>query len=137
MPYGFSGHPFPPVLNSSSSLTLPSLPPSPLPLPQPPQLTAVYAAGNTIPLPFIKAVDISPLAVVAHTGHEGEPFDQAGLEAIQELYRCGVELRTRHGTSDMSITTVTFIGKQLHLMSSRLDLLRYSSKHEEVSAHQD
>ncbi|GJP43364.1 hypothetical protein CLOM_g2837 [Closterium sp. NIES-68] len=53
------------------------------------KLSAVYAAGNTVPIPFLRACDISPLALIASSGPDGAPFDQCGLEAIQELSGSG------------------------------------------------
>ncbi|CAI7823110.1 unnamed protein product, partial [Closterium sp. NIES-54] len=52
-------------------------------------LSAVYAAGNTVPIPFLRACDISPLSLIASSGPDGAPFDQCGLEAIQELSGSG------------------------------------------------
>ncbi|CAI7848651.1 unnamed protein product [Closterium sp. NIES-53] len=53
------------------------------------KLSAVYAAGNTVPIPFLRACDISPLSLIASSGPDGAPFDQCGLEAIQELSGSG------------------------------------------------
>ncbi|GLJ15990.1 hypothetical protein SUGI_0264730 [Cryptomeria japonica] len=58
------------------------------------KLSSIYAAGNTVPIPFLKATDISPIALISDNMYgEGEP-DHSGaiaLEAIQELYN-GVSL---------------------------------------------
>eukprot|EP01018_Ginkgo_biloba_P013706 Gb_30197 [translate_table: standard] len=56
------------------------------------KLLAIYAAGNTVPIPFLKATDISPIALISDNIYgEGEP-DHSGaiaLEAIQDLYNGG------------------------------------------------
>eukprot|EP00252_Welwitschia_mirabilis_P020642 TRINITY_DN5098_c0_g1_i1.p1 TRINITY_DN5098_c0_g1~~TRINITY_DN5098_c0_g1_i1.p1 ORF type:complete len:845 (-),score=180.37 TRINITY_DN5098_c0_g1_i1:386-2920(-) len=55
------------------------------------KLLSIYAAGNTVPIPFLKATDISPIALISDNLYGGEP-DHSGavaLEAIQELYNGG------------------------------------------------
>ncbi|KAL3677516.1 hypothetical protein R1sor_027464 [Riccia sorocarpa] len=56
------------------------------------KLLSVYAAGNTVPIPFLKATDISPIALISdNLSGSGHP-DNSGvvaLEAIQELYNGG------------------------------------------------
>ncbi|KAG6547084.1 hypothetical protein Mapa_011335 [Marchantia paleacea] len=56
------------------------------------KLLSVYAAGNTVPIPFLKATDISPIALISdNISGSGQP-DHSGvvaLEAIQELYNGG------------------------------------------------
>ncbi|KAH9329587.1 hypothetical protein KI387_001695, partial [Taxus chinensis] len=58
------------------------------------KLLSIYTAGNTVPIPFLKATDISPIALISDNIYgEGEP-DHSGavaLEAIQDLYN-GVSL---------------------------------------------
>ncbi|XP_072951482.1 serine/threonine-protein kinase 1 [Typha angustifolia] len=53
------------------------------------KLWSIYAAGNTVPIPFLKAIDISPLALVSDNvvgdrlpGSSGN----AALEAVRELF---------------------------------------------------
>ncbi|CAN6448409.1 unnamed protein product [Victoria cruziana] len=53
------------------------------------KLWSIYSAGNTIPVPFLKATDISPLALVSnHVSrvNESRAGSNFALEAIQELY---------------------------------------------------
>ncbi|KAJ7515528.1 hypothetical protein O6H91_22G016800 [Diphasiastrum complanatum] len=57
------------------------------------KLLSVYAAGNTVPIPFIKATDISPIALLSDDiTREGRP-DNGGaviaLEAVQEICHGG------------------------------------------------
>jgi hypothetical protein len=53
------------------------------------KLLSVYAAGNTVPIPFLRATDVSPIALIYDDiSGDGQP-DHSGtvaLEAIQELY---------------------------------------------------
>lgn len=53
------------------------------------KLWSIYAAGNTVPIPFLKAIDISPLALVSENesgnGLAGSSTNDA-LEAVRELF---------------------------------------------------
>ncbi|KAB8093629.1 hypothetical protein EE612_020500, partial [Oryza sativa] len=53
------------------------------------KLWSIYAAGNTVPIPFLKAIDISPLALVSDSvvgnGLAGSNRTDA-LEAVRELF---------------------------------------------------
>eukprot|EP00250_Pteridium_aquilinum_P018710 c24178_g1_i1 orf=453-1793(-) len=56
------------------------------------KLLSIYAAGNTVPIPFLKATDISPLALISNDilGEEkGGDGNAVALEAIRELYNGG------------------------------------------------
>ncbi|KAJ4800923.1 Serine/threonine-protein kinase dst1 [Rhynchospora pubera] len=53
------------------------------------KLWAIYAAGNTVPIPFLKAIDISPLALVSDNVLGDEMLKSNGdvaLEAVRELF---------------------------------------------------
>ncbi|KAL6637875.1 hypothetical protein ACP70R_025447 [Stipagrostis hirtigluma subsp. patula] len=53
------------------------------------KLWSIYAAGNTVPIPFLKAIDVSPLALVSENvvgnGLAGSSTNDA-LEAVRELF---------------------------------------------------
>ncbi|GJM96658.1 hypothetical protein PR202_ga13520 [Eleusine coracana subsp. coracana] len=53
------------------------------------KLWSIYAAGNTVPIPFLKAIDVSPLSLVsehvAGNGLAGSSTSDA-LEAVRELF---------------------------------------------------
>ncbi|KAL5217356.1 hypothetical protein ABZP36_018040 [Zizania latifolia] len=53
------------------------------------KLWSIYAAGNTVPIPFLKAIDISPLALVSDSvavnGLAGSNTNDS-LEAVRELF---------------------------------------------------
>jgi hypothetical protein len=56
------------------------------------QLLSVFNAGNTVRIPFLKATDISPIALISENIYgDGEP-DHSGvvaLETILELHNGG------------------------------------------------
>ncbi|KAI5073302.1 hypothetical protein GOP47_0011315 [Adiantum capillus-veneris] len=56
------------------------------------KLLSIYAGGNTVPIPFLKATDISPLALISNDtfGEEkGGGGNAVAIEAIQDLYNGG------------------------------------------------
>lgn len=53
------------------------------------QLWSIYAAGNTVPIPFLRATDISPIALLSENMIGGMQQDGNGsvaVEALQELF---------------------------------------------------
>jgi len=53
------------------------------------QLWSIYAAGNTVPIPFLRATDISPIALLSDNVLGGLQQDTGGtgtVEALQELF---------------------------------------------------
>lgn len=53
------------------------------------QLFSIYAAGNTVPIPFLRATDISPIALLSDNVLGGMQRDNDGtiaVEALQELF---------------------------------------------------
>ena len=53
------------------------------------QLFSIYAAGNTVPIPFLRATDISPIALLSDNVLGGMQRDNGGaiaVEALQELF---------------------------------------------------
>lgn len=53
------------------------------------KLLSVYAAGNTVPIPFLKATDLSPIALTfdrIFTDGRSDRTGNVALEAIQDLY---------------------------------------------------
>ncbi|WOL07776.1 hypothetical protein Cni_G16524 [Canna indica] len=53
------------------------------------KIRSIYAAGNTVPIPFLKAIDISPLALVSENvagDRIQESSSHAALEAVKELF---------------------------------------------------
>ncbi|KAL7132678.1 hypothetical protein ABFS83_12G090600 [Erythranthe nasuta] len=53
------------------------------------KLWSIYTAGNTVPIPFLRATDISPIALLSDNVLGGWQHDNGGniaVEAIQELF---------------------------------------------------
>lgn len=54
------------------------------------QLWSIYAAGNTVPIPFLRATDISPIALLSDNVLGGAKRDTSSgsvtVEALQELF---------------------------------------------------
>ncbi|KAJ7943326.1 Protein kinase superfamily protein [Quillaja saponaria] len=53
------------------------------------KLWSIYAAGNTVPIPFLRATDISPIALLSDNVLGSMCLDDSGtiaLEAMQELF---------------------------------------------------
>ncbi|KAL5987888.1 hypothetical protein ACLOJK_035644 [Asimina triloba] len=72
------------------------------------KLWSIYAAGNTVPIPFLKATDISPLALVSDNIFGGkEPRNNSGtigLEAVQELFSSdGQAKKGRRGQNEVQL----------------------------------
>ncbi|KMZ60997.1 hypothetical protein ZOSMA_55G00490 [Zostera marina] len=62
------------------------------------KLRSIYAAGNTVPIPFLKAIDISPLALVSENVFGDKILSSSGstaLEAVKEL--CTGDGQTKKG----------------------------------------
>lgn len=53
------------------------------------KLWSIYAAGNTVPIPFLRATDISPIALLSENVLGSQHLDNVGnvaVEALQELF---------------------------------------------------
>ncbi|XP_071686286.1 serine/threonine-protein kinase 1 isoform X2 [Rutidosis leptorrhynchoides] len=53
------------------------------------KLWSIYAAGNTVPIPFLRATDISPIALLSENVLGSQHLDDVGnvaVEALQELF---------------------------------------------------
>ncbi|KAG8654231.1 germinal center kinase 1 isoform X2 [Manihot esculenta] len=53
------------------------------------KLWSIYAAGNTVPIPFLKATDISPIALLSDNvlgGAQWNNGDAQAVETLQELF---------------------------------------------------
>ncbi|KAL0284020.1 UNVERIFIED_CONTAM: Serine/threonine-protein kinaseA [Sesamum angustifolium] len=54
-----------------------------------PKLLSIYSAGNTVPIPFLRATDISPIALLSDNVLGGWQQDNGGniaVDAMQELF---------------------------------------------------
>ncbi|XP_020583817.1 serine/threonine-protein kinase dst1 [Phalaenopsis equestris] len=71
------------------------------------KLWSICAAGNTVPIPFLKAIDISPLALVSDNIVEDRVSGVSGstaLEAVKELCSGDGQMKKgRRGTNEVSL----------------------------------
>ncbi|TVU44971.1 hypothetical protein EJB05_04436 [Eragrostis curvula] len=76
------------------------------------KLWSIYAAGNTVPIPFLKAIDVSPLALVsenvAGNSLAGSSTNDA-LEAVRELFSGdGQAKKGRKGQNEVCCSLFSF-----------------------------
>ncbi|XP_061355650.1 serine/threonine-protein kinase 1 isoform X2 [Gastrolobium bilobum] len=71
------------------------------------KLWSIYAAGNTVPIPFLRATDISPIALLSDNVLGGMQQDTSGtgtVEALQELFSGdGQSKKGRRGLNEMPL----------------------------------
>ncbi|XP_062111408.1 serine/threonine-protein kinase 1 [Humulus lupulus] len=71
------------------------------------KLFSIYAAGNTVPIPFLRATDISPIALLSDNVLGGMQRDNGGtiaVEALQELFTGdGQSKKGRRGQNEMPL----------------------------------
>ncbi|KAL0914246.1 hypothetical protein M5K25_014572 [Dendrobium thyrsiflorum] len=71
------------------------------------KLWSICAAGNTVPIPFLKAIDISPLALVSDNIAEDRVSAASGntaLEAVKELFSGDGQMKKgRRGPNEVSL----------------------------------
>ncbi|XP_019428756.1 PREDICTED: serine/threonine-protein kinase dst1 isoform X2 [Lupinus angustifolius] len=71
------------------------------------KLWSIYAAGNTVPIPFLRATDISPIALLSDNVLGGMQSDTSGtgtVEALQELFSGdGQSKKGRRGQNEMPL----------------------------------
>ena len=72
------------------------------------QLWSIYAAGNTVPIPFLRATDISPIALLSENMIGGMQQDGNGsvaVEALQELFTSDPQSKKgRRGQNEVQLT---------------------------------
>ncbi|PIA63115.1 hypothetical protein AQUCO_00200856v1 [Aquilegia coerulea] len=71
------------------------------------KLWSIYAAGNTVPIPFLKATDISPLALLSDNMLGGRQRDSSGnvaMETVQDLFSGdGLSKKGRRGQNEIPL----------------------------------
>ncbi|KAA8529318.1 hypothetical protein F0562_033883 [Nyssa sinensis] len=71
------------------------------------KLWAIYAAGNTVPIPFLRATDISPIALLSDNMLGNRQQDNGGtvaVEAVQELFTGdGQSKKGRRGQNEVPL----------------------------------
>ncbi|KAK3189400.1 hypothetical protein Dsin_028961 [Dipteronia sinensis] len=71
------------------------------------KLWSIYAAGNTVPIPFLRATDISPIALLSDNVVGAMQRDDSvtvAVEALQELFTAdGQSKKSRRGLNEMPL----------------------------------
>ncbi|XP_077211283.1 protein kinase superfamily protein isoform X2 [Tasmannia lanceolata] len=95
------------------------------------KLLSIYAAGKTVPIPFLKATDISPLALVSGNMLGGSELNKDGtiaLEAVQELFSADGQARKgRRGQNEMPLPSSVY--ERLTTSSTLLNLAQALAYH--------
>lgn len=83
------------------------------------QLWSIYAAGNTVPIPFLRATDISPIALLSDNVLGGVRQDTSGtgaIEALQELFSGdGQSKKSRRGINEVTVCVCVFVRDAHHI----------------------
>ncbi|KAL1363173.1 serine/threonine-protein kinase 1 isoform X5 [Arachis hypogaea] len=71
------------------------------------KLWSIYAAGNTVPIPFLRATDISPIALLSDNvlgGLQPDTSETGEVESLQELFSGDVQSKKgRRGLNEMPL----------------------------------
>lgn len=82
------------------------------------QLWSIYTAGNTVPIPFLRATDISPIALLSDNVLGGWQQDNGGniaVEAMQELF--SGDAQPKKGRSRQNEVLFLLIGSNDYIFS--------------------
>ncbi|KAL4185262.1 hypothetical protein AMTRI_Chr10g5020 [Amborella trichopoda] len=96
------------------------------------KLWSIYAAGNTVPIPFLKATDISPLALISDNDNGDRDPDGNGttaLEAIQELYSGDGTARKGRRAQNNEVPLPSSVHKRLTTSSTLFNLAQALAYH--------
>lgn len=95
------------------------------------KLWSIYAAGNTVPIPFLRATDISPIALVSDNMLGFRDPNNSGtiaLEAVQELFSGdGQGKKGRRGQNEMPLPQNVY--QRLTTSSTLLNLAQALAYH--------
>ncbi|KAM1082197.1 hypothetical protein ACFX13_021230 [Malus domestica] len=95
------------------------------------KLWSIYAAGNTVPIPFLRATDISPIALLSDNVLGGMHQDNSGsvaVEALQELFTGdGQSKKGRRGQNEMPLPPCVY--KRLFTSSTLMNLAQALAYH--------
>ncbi|KAL6186741.1 hypothetical protein ACLB2K_042860 [Fragaria x ananassa] len=95
------------------------------------KLWAIYAAGNTVPIPFLRATDISPIALLSDNVLGGMQRDNSGagaIDALQELFTGDTQSKKgRRGQNEMPLPPSVY--KRLHSSPTLLNLTQALAYH--------
>lgn len=95
------------------------------------KLWSIYAAGNTVPIPFLRATDISPIALLSDKVLGGMQRDNSGtvtVDALQELFTGdGQSKKGRRGQNEMPLPPGVY--QRLTASSTLLNLAQALAYH--------
>uniref|UniRef100_A0A5B7AFV4 Putative serine/threonine-protein kinase svkA isoform X1 n=1 Tax=Davidia involucrata TaxID=16924 RepID=A0A5B7AFV4_DAVIN len=95
------------------------------------KLWSIYAAGNTVPIPFLRATDISPIALLSDNMLGGQRQDNSGtvaMEAVQELFTGGGQSKKgRRGQNEVPLPSSVY--QRLTSSSTLMNLARALAYH--------
>ncbi|KAI3976718.1 hypothetical protein MKX01_008576 [Papaver californicum] len=95
------------------------------------KLWSIYAAGNTVPIPFLRATDISPLALLSDNMLGSRQQDSSGSltkEAVQDLFNGdGQAKKGRRGQNEISLPP--YVYSRLASSSTLLNLAQALAYH--------
>ncbi|AEE34897.1 putative protein kinase STE-STE20-Pl family [Arabidopsis thaliana] len=96
------------------------------------KLWSIYAAGNTVPIPFLRATDISPIALLSENMIGGMQQDGNGtvaVEALQELFTSSdpQSKKGRRGQNEMPLPPSVY--QRLTTSSSLMNLAQVLAYH--------
>ncbi|KAJ9187376.1 hypothetical protein P3X46_002837 [Hevea brasiliensis] len=95
------------------------------------KLWSIYAAGNTVPIPFLKATDISPIALLSDNvlgGTQRDNGDTQAVETLQELFTGdGLSKKGRRVQNEMPLPPSVY--QRLTTSSTLLNLAQALAYH--------
>ncbi|XP_061989961.1 serine/threonine-protein kinase 1 [Rosa rugosa] len=95
------------------------------------KLWSIYAAGNTVPIPFLRATDISPIALLSDNVVGGMQRDHSGtgaIDALQELFTGDAQSKKgRRGQNEMPLPPSVY--KRLFASPTLLNLTQALAYH--------
>uniref|UniRef100_A0A2P2L7V4 Uncharacterized protein n=1 Tax=Rhizophora mucronata TaxID=61149 RepID=A0A2P2L7V4_RHIMU len=102
------------------------------------KLWSIYAAGNTVPIPFLRATDISPIALLSDNVLGGMKQDAHGSVAVEELQELftgdGISKKGRRVQNEMPLPASVYqrLTSSSTLMNLAQALAYHKTCHEEM-----
>ncbi|GAB2280179.1 hypothetical protein Dimus_014817 [Dionaea muscipula] len=96
------------------------------------KLWSIYAAGNTVPIPFLRATDISPIALLSGNGFGGKQSEESGqiaVEALQELFTSDVQSKKNRRGQNESMPLPPSVYQRLTSSSTLMNLAQALAYH--------
>ncbi|KAL9263554.1 Serine/threonine-protein kinase 1-like protein [Drosera capensis] len=96
------------------------------------KLWSIYAAGNTVPIPFLRATDISPIALLSGNvfgGNQREESGQVAVEALQELFTGDAQSKKNRRGQNESVPLPPSVYQRLTSSSTLMNLAQALAYH--------